>query len=220
MIDPLAAVASAIATGSPAAIAAVFAAGALSSFGPCVAPRYLAIAGYSTGARRPVNATLSFVVGLVLAYALIGLAAGWLGSMRSLAGSIDAGMGVVLVVAGIVMIWRAEPQTPHLCAHEPGRPLPQSAPFLLGAASALVVSPCCTPILAAIVATASALGRPVAGAGLLACFALGHAVPLLVTGSLGAVVRRLHLPGALAQCPAIIGGALLVGLGAFYGTLA
>jgi cytochrome c biogenesis protein CcdA len=67
-------------------------------------------------------------------------------------------------------------------------------------------------MLAAIVATASALGRPLAGAAILACFAVGHALPLFLAGSPGALIGRFHLTGIAAQGPAVIG--------AFYGALA
>jgi cytochrome c biogenesis protein CcdA len=93
-------------------------------------------------------------------------------------------------------------------------------PLLLGAASALVVSPCCTPMLAAIVATSAELGRPLAGAALLGCFALGHALPLFLAGSPATLLRRFRLRGIAAQSPAIIGGTLLLSLGVFYGALA
>jgi cytochrome c-type biogenesis protein len=93
-------------------------------------------------------------------------------------------------------------------------------PLLLGAASAFVVSPCCTPMLAAIVATAAELGRPLAGAAILACFAIGHALPLFLISSPGTLIGRFRFTGSAAQAPAIIGGALLLCLGAYYGALA
>lgn len=219
MMDPLAAVSSALVNGSPAAIGTIFIAGVVSSIGPCVAPRYLAIAGFASGSRRPTRAAAAFVTGLVGAYLLLGYTAGWLGSIRALATIVDASMAAALLAAGAVMIWRAEPAEHERCSH-PSRDLPAGGPLLLGAASAFVVSPCCTPMLAAIVATASELGRPLAGAALLGCFAVGHALPLFLAGTPGAFIGRFRLTGVAAQSPAVIGGALLLCLGAFYGALA
>jgi cytochrome c-type biogenesis protein len=217
-MDPLAAVASAVAHGSPAAIGSIFLAGVVSSIGPCVAPRYLAITGFASGSGRPTRVAAAFVGGLIGAYMVIGYTAGWLGSMRGLASIVDAGMACTLAVTGAIMIWRAETDAHAHCsptAHD----VPLGAPLLLGAASALVVSPCCTPMLAAIVATASELGRPLAGAAILACFAAGHAVPLFLAGSPLKLIARLRPSGIAAQVPAIVGGALLLCLGAFYGAL-
>jgi cytochrome c-type biogenesis protein len=219
VIDPLAAISAAVTHGSPLAIGSIFLAGVASSLGPCVAPRYLAVAGFASGARRPGRAALAFIAGLIGAYVLLGFGAGFLGSMRSLAGVVDGILAVALVAAGALMLWGAEPARDRACSHVL-RDVPSGAPLLLGAASAFVVSPCCTPILAAIVATAAEFGRPLAGASVLACFALGHALPLFVIGSLGTLVQRFRCTGSAAQSPAVIGGALLLCLGAFYGTLA
>jgi cytochrome c-type biogenesis protein len=218
-MDPLAAVSSAVAHGSPLAVGTIFAAGVASSIGPCVAPRYLAIAGFASGSRRPTHAAAAFVTGLIGAYLVLGYTAGWLGSIRALTTIVDACLAVALIAAGIIMIWRAEPADHVRCGQET-HDVPVGGPFLLGAASAFVVSPCCTPMLAAIVATAAQLGRPLAGAAILACFAVGHALPLFLAGTPGTLIGRLRLTGIAAQSPAIVGGALLLALGSFYGALA
>ena len=92
--------------------------------------------------------------------------------------------------------------------------------FLLGASSVLVVSPCCTPVVAAIAALTLATGRALDGVSLLAVFALGHVVPVALAGALGnrfaGVLRRV----TASQAPAIVSGALMLALGAYYGVLA
>jgi cytochrome c biogenesis protein CcdA len=218
-MDPFAAVAIAIKNGSPLAIGAIFAAGVASSLGPCVAPRYLAVAGFASSSPRPTRAAFAFVAGLIGAYAVLGFSFGWLGSVRSPAGIIDGAMAIALLAAGSILLWRSERSGGSSCSHGGGG-IPSGAPFLLGAGSAFVVSPCCTPILAAIVATASELGRPLAGAGVLACFALGHAVPLFAVGAAGSLFKHIRLDGPYAQAPAVIGGSLLLCLGAYYGVIA
>jgi cytochrome c biogenesis protein CcdA len=59
-----------------------------------------------------------------------------------------------------------------------------------------------------------------AGAGVLACFALGHAVPLFAVGAAGSLFKHIRLDGPYAQAPAVIGGSLLLCLGAYYGVIA
>jgi cytochrome c biogenesis protein CcdA len=92
--------------------------------------------------------------------------------------------------------------------------------FLLGASSVLVVSPCCTPVVAGIAGLTLATGRTFEGVALLAVFACGHAVPVAFAGLLGdrfaSVLRRL----AASQAPAIVSGALMIALAAYYGVLA
>ncbi len=92
--------------------------------------------------------------------------------------------------------------------------------FLLGASSVLVVSPCCTPIVAGIAGLTLATGRALDGVALLALFACGHAVPVAFAGALGgrfaSALRRL----AASQAPAVVSGALMIALAAYYGVLA
>jgi cytochrome c biogenesis protein CcdA len=92
--------------------------------------------------------------------------------------------------------------------------------FLLGASSVLVVSPCCTPVVAGIAGLTLATGRALDGVALLAVFACGHAVPVAFAGALGdrfaSALRRL----AASQAPAIVSGALMIALAVYYGVLA
>lgn len=63
--------------------------------------------------------------------------------------------------------------------------------FLLGGSSALVSSPCATPVLTSILAFVSKASNPTYGAMLLFCYTLGYATPLLVVaGSGGQALAR------------------------------
>jgi cytochrome c-type biogenesis protein len=57
--------------------------------------------------------------------------------------------------------------------------------FLLGGSSALVSSPCATPVLTSILAFVSNTHNPVVGAGLLLGYTLGYSTPLLLVASTG-----------------------------------
>jgi cytochrome c-type biogenesis protein len=57
--------------------------------------------------------------------------------------------------------------------------------FLLGGSSALVASPCATPVLTSILAFVARASNPVLGALLLLCYTLGYATPLLIVAGTG-----------------------------------
>jgi cytochrome c-type biogenesis protein len=221
MINPLDAGVSALVSPSVFSFMPLLFAGILTSIGPCIAPRYIAVAALANATHRPLPAIGAFVGGLIGAYVLLGFAAGGLGMMVGLANTINGILAVVLLIGGIVTLTHARVDDP-VCMHARyGRTFDRSMGgiFLLGATSALVVSPCCTPVIVAIFATSSAMGRPIAGALSLGIFALGHTLPLMVAGFANATFRNLaHL--ATSQAPGIIAGALMVALGVYYGALA
>jgi cytochrome c-type biogenesis protein len=225
MIDPIAAAMEAVTSGSPAALGLVFLAGVVSSIGPCVAPRYVAIAAIANGNRRPFLPTLAFVAGLIGAFMALGYVAGLLGTLWYWSSTIDAVLAVGLIGGGCIALVRAEAHhnTQHSCAGSSARPARHrslGAIFLLGAASAFVISPCCTPVVMTVAATLTAIGKPLAGVVLLASFAAGHALPLFFAGSVGTLVRRIVPLRVPAQAPAIVGAVLMLALGIYYGVLA
>jgi cytochrome c biogenesis protein CcdA len=151
MIDPVALSIDAIARGDAGRLPLVALAGTVTSFGPCVAPRYVAIAAL-LGERRRTLTIAAFVAGMVTAYTALGFGAGLLAQVAGHASSLYVVLAAVLAAGGLITLCR-EPSCDH--AHHSFRACTQphrvSAVFSLGAASALVVSPCCTPILAAVV---------------------------------------------------------------------
>lgn len=221
MIDPASIGLTAIAEKSPASVGWAFAAGAVTSIGPCVAPRYVAVAALIHGAPRPALSTATFVGGLLCAYVLVGYVAGLLGSLSILSSAIYALLATSLCVGGIVTLVRATPEVPpHPCPRG-GTTLRGSlgGTFLLGAASAFVISPCCTPVLASVALIATASGQAHYGALLLASFSVGHALPLFLTGAVGTFVRDRFGNLGSRQAPAIVAGTLMLALSIYYGLL-
>jgi cytochrome c biogenesis protein CcdA len=210
----------AAATRSPLAYPLVFAAGVATSVGPCVAPRYVAVAALANAARRPWRVVGAFVAGLTGAYAALGLAASALGALWSSSGIVYMALAAGLAVGGLVTLLRAD-------AHEHAddqsaqrAPVSAGGTFLLGASSAFVVSPCCTPVVAGIAGLTTLGGRTLEGVALLIAFALGHALPLLAAGALGARASALLGRVATSAAPAVVSGTLMLALAAYYGILA
>jgi cytochrome c biogenesis protein CcdA len=213
----------AVATRSPLAYPLVFAAGALTSIGPCAAPRYVALAALVNASRRPSRIVAAFVSGLIGAYVVLGAAAGALGTLWSASRLVYAALAIVLAVAGFATLQHGG-GAPHVHqgahAHSARAQASLGGTFLLGASSAIVVSPCCTPIVAAIAGLTTASGHMGPGVALLAAFAGGHAVPIVFAGALGSGVANAVRHVAASHASATVAGTLMLALAAYYGVLA
>ncbi len=218
MIDPIALSIDAVVRGDASRLPVVAAAGLLTSLGPCVAPRYVAIAAL-LGARRRTLTIAVFVAGMLAAYAALGFGSGVLGQVAGHAWALYIVLAAALACAGTITLLR-EP----VCAHGHGAqpaelPRRLSGVFSLGAASAFVVSPCCTPVVAAVLGMTAVDGNPLSRAALLAAFALGHAAPLFAAGTLGSLCTRAFRAWNASPAPAVVSGSLMLALGAYYGML-
>ena len=213
----------AIATHSPLAYPLVFVAGAVTSIGPCAAPRYVALAALVSASRRPVRVIAAFVAGIAGAYVLLGIAAGAVGVLWSASALVYGALAVVLAGAGIATLLRGD-RASHVHDEEPvpysGARAGAGGTFLLGASSAFVVSPCCTPVVAGIAGLTTASGHTGTGVALLATFACGHALPLVSAGALGTRLARSLRRVAASNAAAVVAGTLMLALAAYYGVLA
>src|SRR5579885_2045611 len=209
----------AVATRNLWAPALVFASGAVSSVGPCTAPRFIAVAGITAHRSRgpALGACAAFIGGLVAAYAGFGAAAIVLARVLALSGVVYALLATVLAAAGAAALWRDG-----RCTRDHSERTPQSlgGVFLLGASFALVVSPCCTSLVAAILASSAPASSPGLGAMLLAAFAAGHTAVLFLAAFGAHGVSRILQRYAIGEAGSVIGGTLMLALAAFYGALA
>lgn len=160
----------------------------------------------------------SIICGLVAAYACFGAVASLLAPILQYSSAVYLVLAVALAIVGVRTLWRG-PQ--HRCAHgKTPENAGMGASFLLGASFAIVVSPCCTPLMAAILTYTSASGDPLYGSILLASFALGHAMPLAAVSAFAhkvtAAFSRMNLNDAAATVAAV----LTLALAAYYAVLA
>jgi cytochrome c biogenesis protein CcdA len=214
----------AVATRSGIAYPMVFAAGAVTGVGPCAAPRFVAVAALAGAARRPWGVVAMFGAGVAGAYVVLGFAAATLGTLWSASPAIYLALAVALAASAVATLLRGGPRAHASCAAPRSAAVPVRASFggvfLLGASSAFVVAPCCTPVLAAIAGLTVASGRVADGAALLAAFGCGHALPVLLTGAIGA--RLAAALGRFSACGAraTVAGGLMLALAVYYGVLA
>jgi cytochrome c-type biogenesis protein len=206
--------------------AGLLVAGILTFASPCVLPlipAYLAALGGGVVAPsrgRLVLAATAFALGMSLVFVVLGAAASAVGvSLLAHRGVLMFASGVVMVLFGLraLGILRMplldREARPVLARVRTGGSL--LAAFLFGAAFAIGWSPCVGPLLASALGyAASHSSSPWRGAGFLAVYSLGIAIPLVVTAALadmavGWLRRSAHLLPKIERAT----GVLLVGAG-------
>jgi cytochrome c-type biogenesis protein len=165
--------------------AAAFAAGLLSFTTPCVlplVPAYLsAIGAGATDPGRALRAAAPFVIGFSAVFVTLGVAVGLAGSLVSdhRLDLIHFG-GIVIVAMGFVMMGLLRvPMLERSLAPGLGPAHASGSSLLLGGAFGLCWTPCVGPVLGSILALAATQATAARGAGLLAAYAAGLAVPFL-----------------------------------------
>lgn len=218
MWDPASLGLTAVGRQSPYAFPLLFIAGTVTSFGPCTGPRMIAAAGLASAPERNrVSKIAAFIAGILLVYVAFALFGAMLAGALAYSSWIYSVTGIALCfggLAGLVRVRRA-----HTCDSQ-RTAIPSGAALFVGASSALIVSPCCTPILASVLAFGAATGNAVFTALCLVAFGLGHAVPVAVVGAFGGVAKAFEKGETFRSALATVAGALMMGLGAFYLVLA
>lgn len=190
-----------------AAIAALFAAGLVTSLSPCIYPMIpitVGLIGGTTRARTPrrrvVGLTLTYVLGLALFYALLGLAAGLSGTLFGTVASnpwVRLAVGNLLVVFALglldVIPMNAPQRLAAWAAGLTGGSYP--AVFLLGATSGIVAAPCGAPAFGAVLTWVATTKSGVLGFFYLFVFSLGMTAVLAVVGLFSGTLAALPKPG-------------------------
>ena len=201
-----------------------FLAGVLMFLAPCtlpIVPGYLAFISASDGsarARKVLPNALAFVIGFSVVFILLGLFAGFVGSLLGeWRYALSRVAGAVLVIFGATMLGAAVPGV----SSEFHLPLPSwlaigrpQSSLVIGALFALGWSPCIGPILGSILFLASSSATALAGAVLLGVFSLGLALPFLVVAlAIDRASGALGRLAALSRSLQIAGGIILIALG-------
>lgn len=213
-LDTAAPLLSALTLHRPQAYILAFAAGAVSSLGPCALPRCIAAAGLASRSFR--ESVVRFAVlqsGLTAGYCILGLGSSVLAALVRHSIAFYVALAALLFFSGLRLLMREHTS----CS---GSSTPRRAPggtFLLGTSFAFVVSPCCTPIVLAVGTLSPA---PAYAASIMAVFAAGHGVTMLaaVTGA-QALQQRLRA-AVLERASGLFSGTLLIALSAYYAVLA
>ncbi len=192
------------------ALPVLFIAGVLTSLAPCIYPMIpitAAIVGGSSVGDAPrarsriVLLTLTYVLGLALAYASIGLFAGLTGTLF---GSISTNpwvyfaMANLLVIAALAMLDVIPVRVPTWLltrAATAGEGGSLYGVFVMGAASGLVAAPCSAPVMAAVLTWVTATKSGILGFIYLFVFSLGMCTLLIIVGLFSGTLARLPRAG-------------------------
>lgn len=188
---------------SALSVGLAFLGGCLTGFNPCSYPTVPVLIGLigAQGERPRWQAPAlagTFVLGLGLTYAVIGIAFSAAGGLLGLSATawryVAAG---VCLFFGLIWAGVIELRLPVIGPTKAFRPAAGSfvSALLLGMLFGLIASPCATPILAVILSAAAAKGHPLFGGVLLFAYAVGHGLPLLALGLFAGAASRLRQIG-------------------------
>ncbi|MGH7574632.1 MAG: cytochrome c biogenesis protein CcdA [Longimicrobiales bacterium] len=210
------------------ALGALFGAGVLTSLTPCVYPMIPITAGVIAGStaadpsrRRTVLMTLTYVTGLALFYAVLGLLAGLTGSLF---GTVSASpwarfaIGNLLLVFGLMMldvIPIAAPAKLSAWAAKLGGGS-YGGVFLLGATSGIVAAPCGAPAFAAVLTWVSTTRSAALGFLYLFVFSLGMTALLVAVGLFSSTLARLPRSGRWLLWIKRLAGVLMIAVAQYY----
>ena len=187
-------------------LAGFFGAGVLLAFTPCVLPMVPILSGIIAGEGRDIGKvralalSLAYVLGMAVTYALAGIAASYSGTLIAAAMQnpwVLSAFALVFVWLALAMFDVHHVQMPSFVHHrvsavhhrlEGGR---VASVALMGALSAIIVSPCVAAPLAGALLYISQSRDVVLGGSALFAMALGMGVPLVVVGvSEGALIPK------------------------------
>ncbi|HTD84728.1 MAG TPA: cytochrome c biogenesis protein CcdA [Gemmatimonadaceae bacterium] len=192
------------------ALPILFIAGVLTSLAPCIYPMIpitaAIVGGTSVGEAaqprsRTILLTLTYVVGLALAYASLGLFAGLTGTLF---GSVSTNpwlyfaMANLLIIAALAMVEVIPVRVPSWLltrAASAGRGGNLYGVFVMGAVSGLVAAPCSAPVMAAVLTWVSTTKSGILGFVYLFVFSLGMCALLVLVGLFSGTVARLPRAG-------------------------
>jgi thiol:disulfide interchange protein DsbD len=206
----------------------LFAAGVLTSLTPCIYPMIPITAGVIAGQapaersrRRTVLLTLTYVAGLALFYALLGLLAGLTGQLFGTVSSSPwarLAIGNLLLIFGLAMLDVIPVAAPDRLAGWAGRLGGGSYPgvFLLGATSGIVAAPCGAPAFAAVLTWVATTGSALLGFIYLFVFSLGMTALLVAVGIFSGTLAVLPRSGRWMAWVKKIAGVLLILMAEYY----
>jgi len=210
------------------AAATLFGAGLLTSLTPCVYPMIPITAGLLAGSaqgnpqrRRAVGLTLTYVSGLALFYAILGVVAGMTGTLFGTVSSnpwARFAIGNLLLLFGLAMLDLFPVSAPRRLLAWAGSLGGGSYPavFALGATSGIVAAPCGAPAFGVVLTWVSTTQSAVLGFLYLFVFSLGMTALLVAVGLFSGTAARLPRPGAWMTWVKKGAGIVMLGMAEYY----
>lgn len=209
-----------IQVGSLTAFVLVFVGGVVTSISPCILSMIPVLIGFiggygQTSKLKGFTLSLTFVVGMSITFAALGLVASSLGLVFGQIGSTWYYiLSAIAIIMGLNLLGVLNFQFPQMQMVPPKMKGPLGA-FVVGLLFGLVASPCATPVLAVILAFVATKGDIAYGSGLLFTYGMGHGLPLLVIGTFTAMVKEISKVQKYTHYVTQFSGALLVIIGLY-----
>lgn len=207
------------------AFLAVFIGGLVSAASPCVLAAIPLIIGYVGGysegnKKKAALYSLVFVIGLALAFTIMGAAAAAVGRFLGFMGKwLYIGLAVIAVLMGLQLLGVVSLALPFQKSREV-RTKGLLGAFCLGLLTGAASSPCATPVLVVILAYVSTQGDLFYGSSLLFVYALGHCALIFIAGtSVGLTESFLASRGAnsFSLYSRVVSGVILMVVGIYMG---
>lgn len=192
-------------TVTPFSLVILFFAGLITSFNPCsmgLIPLTLAYLGGSSDGDKGtrLSQAVLYAVGLAITLSLFGLSAAFLGQLYGTAANTSLSSPVIsdlpalfssalILIMGLNLLNIVNFRFPSFRVGEFGDLPAPSRALLLGASSALIASPCSSPVLASLLTVVAASHNPTLGGSLLFTYSLGYATPVVVAGAMSGSVN-------------------------------
>ena len=196
----------------------IFAAGLLTSLGPCSISLLPITVSYIGGSEKKENQIkiLSFSSGVIIAFVFLGVLSGFLGKIYGQLPhifTISISIFAILMGLNLLGIFQIQlPNSPNLKFIEERVP-PFIAPLFTGIAFGLASSPCITPVLATLIGWVAQAENPVISIIFLFFFGLGQVVPLIIIGFTTDNLKKLLEFRRFSQFIPILSGFILISLG-------
>lgn len=223
-------------SGSPGtALPLLFLAGVLTSLTPCIYPMIpitaAIVGGEATSlpgsavprARlRPLLLSLTYVVGLALVYAALGLFAGMTGTMFGRVSTnpwLYFAMANLLVLAALSMLDVIPVRLPAWISQRAataGTGGRFGGAFVMGAMSGLVAAPCSAPVMIAVLTWVTETKSALLGFIYLFTFSLGMCTLLVIVGVSSGAVSRLPRAGTWMLMVKKVFGLVMLGVAEYY----
>lgn len=211
-------------SGNPLDYLVAFFGGVLLSFTPCVYP-LIPITASSIGIRaagsklKGLTLSMVYVTGVAITYSILGLLASLTGTIFGRVSSHPLTyffVGVIVVIFGISMLDVFSISIPNLFRSPGLKKDNYFSTFMLGLSSGLVISPCITPVLGAILAYLTTKRNLLYGASLLFSFAYGMGFILILIGTFSAILVSLPKSGKWMLYIKRAFSFILIGMGLYF----
>jgi len=199
----------------------VFLGGIMTSLSPCILSMLPVMLGYIGGLEKPTKTkgfitSVSFVLGLAVTFAILGIVASLLGKAFGQIGPAWLYIiGLFSIIMGLQLIGVININMPGIKAM-PEKRGGVFGSFGVGLLFGLVASPCATPVLAVLMTYVAGQGVLWYGAMLLFVYGLGHGIPLILAGTFTAVLKSLPQLKKWGQYITYLSGGILITLGLYF----